>query len=252
MAGRDRGVVANALAVMGESSDSPNWLLTQRRYRNHAAKMPKLSRKIPMEASRSFALRPHDPDGTWESNDGRYRLYAHELLGEHKALCADVIRLWPKDAGSAITNPLQYPEITRLAKKRDQSSDTTRIFAAMAVEGYLNFYGVLRLGQQVFDEHFERMGLVPKLRALLLFCDQLNIPRNDPLVLALDNIARSRNLLVHPKAIEVVGNPATHQRSSFPMPQTAEQAVANMELFFDAFVAAVPEAANHLKKRDVI
>ena len=56
-----------------------------------------------------------------------------------------------------------------------------RIYAAMAVEGFLNFYGVLRLGQNVFDEHFERLGLVPKVRALLLVCDQLDVSQQDPL-----------------------------------------------------------------------
>jgi len=203
---------------------------------------------MPSITAQTFALRPHDPEGVWESNDGRYRLYAHELLAEHKVLCAELIRLWPRDVGSSITNPTQYPEITTLGMKRDQSSDTTRIYAAMAVEGYLNFYGVLRLGQQVFDDHFERMGLVPKLRALLLVCDQLNVDRNDPLVLLLDKVAQSRNLLVHPKTKEVVGDPATHQRSSFPMPEVAEQAVANMELFFAAFVTAVPQASNHLAR----
>lgn len=203
---------------------------------------------MPTIAPQTFTLRPHDPEGVWESNDNRYRLYAHELLAEHKVLCAELIRLWPIDVDSSITNPAQYPEITKLAKKRDQSSDTARIYAAMAVEGYLNFYGVLRLGQQVFDDHFERMGLVPKLLVLLLVCDQLNVARNDPLVLLLDKVAQSRNLLVHPKATEVVGDPATCQRLSFSIPAAAEQAVANMELFFAAFVIAVPQASNHLAR----
>lgn len=124
-------------------------------------------------------LRPHDPEGAWESNDGRYRTYAHQLLAEHVSLCDEVRQTWPGDAAATITAPHAYPEIAVLARRRDQTADTVRIYAAMAVEGYLNFYGVLRLGQEVFDEHFERLGLVPKLRNLLLICDQLNIPKSD-------------------------------------------------------------------------
>jgi len=194
-------------------------------------------------------LRPHDPEGVWESNDGRYRTYAHQLLGEHIALCDEVLRKWPADAGAPITTPVAYPEIAALARRRDQTADTVRIYAAMAVEGYLNFYGVLRLGQDVFDEHFERLGLVPKLRALLLTCDQLSIPKSDPLVLALDRVAQSRNSLVHPKTVEVVGSPSQHNGTETPTPETARAAVRDMEAFFEAFVEAIPQAENHLSQR---
>lgn len=194
-------------------------------------------------------LRSHDPEGVWESNDGRYRTYAHQLLAEHVSLCDEVLQKWPADAGAPITTPAAYPEIAALARRRDQTADTVRVYAAMAVEGYLNFYGVLRLGQDVFDEHFERLGLVPKLRALLLTCDQLNIPKSDLLVLALDRVAQSRNALVHPKTVEVVGDVSQHKRTATPAPETARRAVRDMEAFFEAFVLAVPQAENHLSQR---
>ncbi|MCE3006442.1 MAG: hypothetical protein LW853_06385 [Rickettsiales bacterium] len=118
----------------------------------------------------------------------------------------------------------------------------------MAVEGYLNFYGVLRLGQQAFDDHFERLGLVPKLRALLLVCDQLDVPTSDELVQHLDRVAQSRNFLVHPKTREVQGDLSAHKRTANPMPETAEKAVSSMEAFFESFIKAVPKAANHLNR----
>jgi len=123
------------------------------------------------------------------------------------------------------------------------------LYAAMSVEGFLNFYGVLRLGQRAFDEHFERLGLVPKLRALLLVCDHLDVSRSDPLVLLLDNVAQGRNALVHPKAREVVGDLATHERASTKIPEVAREAVANMESFFEQFIHAVPSAAPSLARK---
>ena len=84
----------------------------------------------------AYSIRSHDPQGAWESNDGRYRTYAHDILQEHQELCAKILHIWPQETGAVITDPKQYPEIARLAAKRDQTSDTTRIYAAMAVEGY--------------------------------------------------------------------------------------------------------------------
>ena len=200
--------------------------------------------------NRTFALRSHTPDGVWESNDNRYRNVAHQSLAELEHLCEEVRNQWPIKARESIQTPALYPEVAKLAKRRDQASDATRVYAAMAVEGFLNFYGVVRLGQQAFDDHFERLGLVPKLRCLLLLCDQLNCPRNDPLVLLLDKVAQSRNALVHPKATEVVGDFSRHVPIEVPMPSTARLAVENMEAFFAAFVAAVPEAEPHLRRAD--
>ena len=203
---------------------------------------------MPKRTRQQFHLRPHDPEGIWESNDGRYRTYAHQLLAKHVSLCEEVLEKWPGDAEAPITTPHAYPEIAALARRRDQTADTVRIYAAMAVEGYLNFYGVLRLGQDVFNEHFERLGLVPKLRTLLLTCDQLDVPKSDPLVLALDRVAQSRNALVHPKAREVVGDLSQHKQTATPAPETARNAVADMEAFFELFVQAVPKAKNHLSR----
>lgn len=112
----------------------------------------------------------------------------------------------------------------------------------MAVEGFLNFYGVLRVGQQVYDEHFERMGLIPKLRALLLVCDSVNIPKNHQIILSLDKIAQSRNALVHPKAKEIEGGLGGKRRSSVKVPDVARESVAQMEFFFSEFVKIVPQA----------
>ena len=52
----------------------------------------------------------------------------------------------------------------------------------MAVEGFLNYYGVVRFGEPEYKRNFERLGLVPKLRALLLFCDSIALDDTDPLI----------------------------------------------------------------------
>jgi len=204
---------------------------------------------MPAPYRKPFTPRPYDVQGVWESNDGRYRAYAHELLAHLESLCAEVLAKWPVDSGPSITDESHYPELWKLARQRDRTSDTVRIYAAMAAEGFLNFYGVLRLGQDVFDEHFERLGVVPKLRSLLLVCDQLEVPRQDPLVVCLDKLATSRNALVHPKTKEVPGDPKLHERSSTKVPEVARECVTNMDMFFERFVEAVPNAKPYLARK---
>jgi hypothetical protein len=203
---------------------------------------------MPSATRKHFAVHPHDRQGTWESNDGRYRAYAHELLGELDTLCAEVLAKWPVDVSAAITDENTQPELWKLARLRDRTSDAVRIYAAMALEGFLNFYGVLRLGQVVFDEHFERLGLIPKLRKLLLVCDHLEIAKNDVLCDHLDKVAQSRNALVHAKTKEVIGDPSNHHRGSTKIPEVARESVENMEAFFAAFIAAVPGSEFHVQR----
>jgi hypothetical protein len=198
---------------------------------------------MPQPPRPTFQLRPHDAYGTWESNDRRYRSYAHELLAMLEALCKEVLAKWPPETGSSI-RAKQHPQLWKLARQRDRTSDTVRIYSAMAVEGFLNFYGVLRLGQAAFDDHFERLRLVPKLRALLLVCDALQIGQGDKLVVLLSKVAQARNALVHPKVREVQG--PMHKPTSILVPEVAREAVTDMEAFFEEFKVAVPAAADHL------
>lgn len=191
-----------------------------------------------------FQVHPHHRDGAWESNDGRYREYAHTLLAELEALSQQVIEAF-KEAGAPASADSNVQTIGRL---RDRTSDTTRIFAAMAIEGFLNFYGVLRLGQAVYTEHFERLGLIPKIRQLLLVCDNLDVPKNHPLCKYAEQVAQSRNSLVHPKAREVLGDPRSHKRSATPVPGAAREVVQAMEDFFAEFSATVPDAREYIDR----
>jgi hypothetical protein len=167
-------------------------------------------------------------------------------LAELEVFCEEVKAQWPARPGSSI-DPKLHPEIAKLAGQRDRASDSVRIYSAMAVEGFLNLYGVVRLGQSAFDEHFERLGLVPKLRVLLLVCDALQIGRDDQLVDLLSKLAEGRNALVHPKAREVPGPLA--EPTKIRVPEVAREAVANMEAFFKEFEVAVPAASYLISKK---
>ncbi len=194
----------------------------------------------------AFTLRPHEATGSWASDDRRHAESARQLLTELETVCEEVLNRWPLPHGQTVWNAeAEFPEFYALVRKRDRLCDSVRIFAAMAVEGFLNYYGVVRLGEEAFNTHFERMGLIPKLRALLLVCDSVSVSASDPLVRLLEQVAKGRNALVHPKAKEFPGYIPAEDRPGVPIPGAARQAVEDMDSFFDEFVTLVP-ASKHL------
>lgn len=195
-----------------------------------------------------FKLRLHDAELGWESNHWTYYRFALDLLPMLAQQNEEVRRAWPVPFDKPVENSqANYPELSVALDERHRTSDSIRVYAAMAVEGFLNWYGVLRLGADVFNSQFERLGLVPKLQALLLVCDAVVLEKNDPLVQALERVAATRNALVHPKAKEFdPADPLAPPKGNFC--DAANGAAENMQLFFEAFVEAVPEA-EHLVPR---
>lgn len=201
---------------------------------------------------RPFVLRPHGAYGTWASRDGHYRRSAYALLQELEVLAREVKKQWPfpPEQNLKASDRELHSEVWDLAVRRDRASDAVRMYAPMAVEGYLNFYGVMRLGESVFNDHVERLGLISKLRLLLLMCDGIELTKADPLVKLLGKVAAGRNALVHPKAREV-RDPLSREATSVQVPDAARDAVNDMEAYFDEFLRVVPAAGNHLKPRPV-
>lgn len=194
---------------------------------------------------RSHELKPIVSEGMWVSNDRLYRDYAHAQLGELIVLCAQLNEIWPTP-GKAIKVEDASSELIALIRQRDRLSDSTRIFCAMATEGFINFYGVLRIGEDCFYENFERLGLIPKVRAVLLFCDKLVIDRTAPILHVMGKIAEDRNRLVHPKVKEVNLSNIEREKWSELIPDAAKEAVQNMEVFFSEFLSIVPGARFHI------
>ncbi len=201
---------------------------------------------------RSFNLRAHDEPLGFESNHGRYFRYAIQLLPALETKCQAVVEAWPVPRGEPIRNATDnFPDLSAAVDERDRLSDSIRVYASMAIEGFLNWYGALRLTEAVFNENFERLALVPKAKTLLWVCDSLTVPGDDPLIAALKRVAESRNALVHPKAREVSDITAVIPRPHSRVPETARSAVADMEAFFAEFAAAVPDARTLVPVRKV-
>jgi hypothetical protein len=195
---------------------------------------------------RPFVVRPIGVLGSWATSDKTFRVRARRLLTDLRSACDEIKAAWPADVGQAITDRSQHPELWEKCEHRDTLADSIRMTTAMAIEGFLNFYGVYRLGQEEFDARFERLGLERKLRSLLLACDQIDLPQGHILIAHLERVAQSRNALAHPKTTDVTDS---QPPAPLRVPEEAEEVVSSMESFFDEFVELVPDAAFLLKQR---
>lgn len=191
-------------------------------------------------SNQSFSLRPHDTFGAWLSDVQRHFESAEQFLTELEDVHRQIVSEYPLPLGEYLSNADEdYPELWVLSRKRDRLSDAVQIFTAMAAEGFLNYYGVVRIGEKEFNVHFERLNVTQKLLMLLLFCDAISLSDKHPIMTVLTKIAQARNLQVHPKTKEFN---LSEERPSKPIPGAAREAVVSMYTFFKLFLELVPKA----------
>jgi hypothetical protein len=198
----------------------------------------------------SLPVRPHGELGHWLSDDRRYYRYALLCLSDLELAISKLNAAWPGPLSRVARDADVTPELRLLARRRDLLSDSVKVFSAMAVEGFINFYGALRLGDEVYLQHLEFSAIPVKLSALLEHCDKVSLGPAAPLLVLAQAIARRRNELVHPKAEEAADYVPAEQRLGDWIPDVARDAVRDMVSFFNEFVSAVPDAAHLIPRLD--
>ncbi len=194
-----------------------------------------------------YQVRPlEDAIGFYLTNHVRFLEDARTLLGELEIAVQDVRQMWPLPLSETVRDPNNYPRLKALTSRRDILSDSVLIFSTMAVEGFLNYYGVARLGENQYIRNFERLGLLAKLRTLLRVCDSVSIGKNHAISIVVNNLAQARNSLVHPKVTEVPGYVPGELRPGAQVPEAGREAVTNMNRFFQEFRILVPKAGHLL------
>lgn len=194
-----------------------------------------------------YAVQPTDTPGHWIVNFTKYIEHTRDLVQELEALVPQLQQLRPVGAGPELSSSEVTPEIRALCRRRDRLNDSVKVFSAMAVESFLNLYGVIRLGESVYMERFERLGPVRKLRCLLAVCESLKLKKSDPLRKVATAIGSRRNGLVHPPAREYDSAKGPDQTHSDLIPDAAHSARNDLVAFFNLFQQADPRA-NRLVK----
>lgn len=205
--------------------------------------MSNVRQRIPMATPIPIVVRPSSTLGGWLVDDKRFFQYSHALLSELETAAAEVLDQWPKPLPESVKQEEASPALWRLARRMDMLSDSVKIFSAMSVEAFLNFYGVVRLEQIYFNTHLERLGPVDKLKRLFDLCEHIKLTDTDYLVVLLDRIAKRRNRLVHPRTVKV---DAQASGIGDNIPQVAREAVADMVAFFEEFGRRDPDIPHHL------
>jgi hypothetical protein len=116
--------------------------------------------------------------------------------------------------------------------------DATVMYAAIAVEGFLNVYGTARLGEDYFRTYIERLGTEQKLVVLLAICTRRLVPNDAEIVRTLRSLFERRAALVHPKARvpqDMEALQAALKRQLYES-KDAVAAVEEMKRFFDLMV----------------
>ena len=202
-----------------------------------------------MSAGRGkLEVRSLDGPGLWFTDVSRYYSWATGQLANLRSMHARIEAEDDTDLLPGVDVERERVSETRWSGylERNMLSDAIVVFSAMAAEAFLNFYGVVRLGEAEFTTHFERLGIVPKARELLLVCDSLSLTARDPMILAIATLAGRRNALVHPKTKEAGPDGSVLEKWKRPVLENAAAAVEELNAFLREFRSLVPNAAHLL------
>lgn len=186
-------------------------------------------------------VRPIGRSGAWEL-EGGFQGPAVRALVLAEAAARDLREEWmnvERQHGRRLA-------ATRIPREklvdRNLYASATVVLSAMAVESFLNWYGVVRLGEDFYGRHYERLGLVQKLSAIVATCTGILLDEKAEIVVLASRLSERRNRLVHPKTREVPRRDRSPVSSRTAMDR-AKESVADMTAFFDLFVRLDPKAS---------
>jgi hypothetical protein len=136
-----------------------------------------------------------------------------------------------------------------LREEGTELASSVAIYSAMTVEAFLNYYGVVRLGQTFFKANLERHGTTEKLSLLLALCDNVQLEKRDDLWKITRSLFDRRNALVHPKAREFDPDKLPSEEN---LVSTATSSYRQMRSFFKLFCGYAREVgAKGRHRRDL-
>ena len=156
-----------------------------------------------------------------------------ELVEEHDRKFAQFNALTEKGELGHVGNRI------RAADERSRNACATVLFAALAVESTLNFWGALLLGADYFKANLERSNPFQKLAGIVAITTNNLVEENDDICKALKQVVGPRNKVAHPKA-QVYPPGEFVDLETGPPVETARDSVAGMKKFFELLGALLP------------
>jgi len=193
----------------------------------------------------SIQVRPFLSEGGWWTAYSDYYRFACSMLNEFTRLTKQI-----EAEEERITKELQVQEfpveyfeqyvmsrVLHLHEDAYRVAISCHIYACMALEGFLNLYGVRRLGERFYQRYLERAGIMEKLALVGTCCGQWNIDEHPQAERDFREIFEARNRLVHPKTKEF--RPDRIESNLYVHPSNIEitQHMQRLERCVDFFVS---------------
>lgn len=163
-------------------------------------------------------IRPYNKDhGIWASSYRSYYKHAYCSFEYFQSVLEEIedkeicIRRENPDSEEFDVQGLIIYECRDLYEKADMFAISIHLFACIAIEGFINHYGTLRLGEDLYGATIERLNIVEKIKAIILLFHNKDLPKKEPFLLKTRSLFEFRNRLVHSKTkkVNVKADPET-------------------------------------------
>src|SRR6266550_1418017 len=154
-------------------------------------------------SSKQATIAPYRRPGSWEF-EGGLREEAVRALELAEQVSVDLRKEWEVARARQLAGDKAAGRIVSRQRIVERNLFTTAavVLSAMAAEAFLNFYGVKRMGQEFYERHYERLGLVPKLTGIIETCCSVRLDEDAEIVAIARAFSESLNRLAHAPASE--------------------------------------------------
>lgn len=177
-------------------------------------------------------LLPATRNGSWEY-DGisrREARHAHAEFLQAQSALRELLALKKKRRAEGLSEPVSLDEALL---RRNFRTFATVIFACVAIESFVNFYGVRRFGNAFNQSRSENLPLRKKIRRILAHTTSVTVDDGDLLFKALARLVARRNRLAHPKTYEFEENVEPPEMETWTT--AANESIEDMDAFFNRF-----------------
>lgn len=193
-----------------------------------------------------FEVRPFLSSGSLWTTHGSYYGYAYHFYGEYKELIKKIefeeecLRIKGKNDGI----PDEYLDgyigegVDGLHNDAYRCATSCHLYACMALEGFLNLYGVRRLGEGFYQRNIERLGITEKLAVIGVCCNQWYVDNSSQVVKDFRSLFDIRNGFVHPKTKVYRGDRIGQHLYVHPIDIPISDALLCLERCIDFFCGA--------------
>lgn len=186
--------------------------------------------------STPYTVKPYEYAGWWELPHMDHLRRTKRMLTSIKERVAALTAL--QTAHEAVHGEDSYdwkPHYEEIALLKDMAL-AVQLFCYLEVEGFLNHYGVVRLGEKYYMANLERIEPVQrKVAAILLATERVVIPSDHRLICLVQLMFKRRNELVHPKPKQLAIGRAVNYRGLDHVHKDAQEAADHVEEFFALF-----------------